>query len=67
MATISSSLASVARRPPERSRGVAHPQRADRRVRRLRLIGVVGAGDGKIGFETGSQDTALECRMNVDE
>ena len=64
---MSSSLASVARRPPERSRGVAHPQRADRRVRRLRLIGVVGSGDGKIGFEAGSRNAALEYRMNVDE
>lgn len=63
MVTTSGSLASVARRPPERSCGLAHPQRADRRVRRLRLIGVVGAGDGEIGFEACSRDAVLDCSI----
>jgi hypothetical protein len=30
-------------------------------------IGVVGTGDGEIGFEAGARDTALEYRMNTDE
>ena len=46
------------------------PRIADRTLPSVLIgdcVGVAGVGDAEIGIEARSWDTALECRMNVDE